>query len=112
MKQPNLFTGAQLRDKGIKQAIDHADQKDSKWSEKAYKFLTAYIGSCGRDFMVEDVRRAADWAGLTEPPSKRAWGGIIVRAKKAGLISRAGFRQVKNPKAHCTPATVWKVEIF
>ena len=99
--------GSQLRDKGIKQAINNANDTHEKWSEKAYKFLTDYIKS-HHEFMTEDVRVASE-KKIPIPPSNRAWGGIILRASKAGLISRVGFSNVKNAKAHKTPATVWRV---
>ena len=103
--QLNLFTGQQLRDKGISQAVDNADNNSENWSGKAYQFLLSYIKQ-NREFMAEDVRLAS--VGIVDaPPSSRAWGGIIVRAVKAGLIQRVGFRNVSNAKAHCTPASLW-----
>jgi len=99
--------GTQLRDKGIKQALDNANDTHEKWSEKAYKFLVNYIKS-NNQFMTEDVRLASE-KEIPIPPSNRAWGGIVVRASKAGLISRVGFSIVKNAKAHKTPASVWRV---
>ena len=102
-----INNGSQLRDKGIKQAINNADDTHEKWSEKAYKFLTNYIRS-HHEFMTEDVRVASE-KKIPIPPSNRAWGGIILRASKAGLITRVGFSSVKNVKAHRTPATVWRV---
>ena len=102
-----INNGSQLRDKGIKQAINNADDIHEKWSEKAYKFLTDYIRS-HHEFMTEDVRVASE-KKIPIPPSNRAWGGIILRASKAGLITRVGFSSVKNVKAHRTPATVWRV---
>ena len=107
-----INNGSQLRDKGIKQAIDNANDTHDKWSDKAYKFLLDYIKyGEGRDqyeFMTEDVRMASE-GEIPKPPSNRAWGGIILRAVRAGLISRVGFSNVKNVKAHKTPATVWKI---
>ena len=102
-----INNGTQLRDKGIKQAINNANDTHEKWSEKAYKFLTDYIKS-HHEFMTEDVRVASE-KKIPIPPSNRAWGGIVIRASKAGLISRVGFSNVKNVKAHRTPATVWRV---
>ena len=99
--------GSQLRDKGIKKALDNADNTHDKWSEKAYKFLIKYIKS-QYNFMTEDVRIASE-KEIPLPPSNRAWGGIILRASRAGLITRVGFSSVKNVKAHRTPATVWRV---
>jgi hypothetical protein len=103
--QINLFTGEQLRDAGIKRAIDNANEKTEKWAYMAYTFLTVYVRSNG-EFMTEDVRLASSEI-VPQPPSNRAWGGVIVRAVKSGLIIRKGFRNVKNNKAHCTPASVW-----
>ena len=109
-----INNGSQLRDKGIKKAIDNADDTHDKWSDKAYKFLLDYIKyGEGRDqyeFMTEDVRVASE-KEIPKPPSNRAWGGIILRAVRAGLITRDRFSNVKNAKAHKTPATVWKVNV-
>ena len=102
-----INNGSQLRDKGIKQAINNANDTHEKWSEKAYKFLTDYIRS-HHEFMTEDVRVASE-KKIPIPPSNRAWGGIILRASKAGLITRVGFSNVKNVKAHKTPASIWRV---
>jgi len=101
------MTGEQLRDSGIEQAVSHADQVEPQWSEQAYQFLLSYIKNHA-EFMTEDVR-AASVGIVPEPPSKRAWGGVIVKAVKSGLIHRAGFKNVKNPTSHCTPASVWSV---
>jgi hypothetical protein len=108
--QLNLFekTGQQLRDEGMQKAEDNANQKTPEWSWYAYKFLLSFIRN-HNTFMVEEVRESAKGI-IPEPPSKRAWGGIVVRAAKNGFIERAGYGKVKNPKAHCTPATLWRVK--
>lgn len=106
--QLNIFEGERLRDKGITQAVTHADYQNEKWSENAYTFLLRYIRN-NKEFMTEDARNAS-LGIIPEPPSARAWGGIIVKAAKNGLIERIGYRNVKNSKAHCTPAAVWRVK--
>lgn len=98
-------TGNELRDRGIEKAIEHADALYGTWSLQAYNFLLKYLSSAS-EFMVEDVRKASEGM-VPPPPSLRAWGGVIVRACKAGLIKRTGFRNVTNAKAHATPASVW-----
>ena len=40
-----INNGTQLRDEGIKKAVDNADNTHEKWSVKAYNFLTNYIKS-------------------------------------------------------------------
>ena len=104
-----INNGSQLRDKGIKKAVDNANDTHEKWSDKAYKFLVDYIKS-HQEFMTEDLRLDSE-KEIPKPPSNRAWGGIILRAVRAGLIHRVGFSNVKNVKAHRTPATVWRVNV-
>ena len=99
-------TGRELRDAGIERAATHADRNIPSWTDLAYDFLREYIKT-HQTFMAEDVRTHS--AGVVPPPpSERAWGGVIVRARKAGLISHDGYRKVSNAKAHCTPAAVWR----
>lgn len=92
---------------GAQEASDHAEAKtDQEWSAKAFKFLNEYIKTVGR-FMAEDLRRAST-DQVPEPPSLRAWGHIVGKAARVGLITRIGYEKVKNRKAHATPAAVWQ----
>jgi hypothetical protein len=100
-------TGSILMRLGIKKAVDHANVEVKGWSDHAYNFLLTY-SKTHKEFMVEDVREASKGI-VPVPPSGRAWGGVVVRASKAGVIRRKGFQNVKNAKAHCTPATLWEV---
>ena len=100
-------TGAQLRDAGIKQAVDHANDVHESWSDQAYRFLLVYVCEHSEPFLCEDVRAAAEGI-VPEPPSKRAWGGSVTRASNAGLITCIGTKKVKNPQAHCTKANLWQ----
>ena len=102
-----INNGTELRDKGIKKALDNANNTHDKWSDKAYNFLLKYI-KYQYEFMTEDVRVASEKA-IPKPPSNRAWGSVILRASRSGLINRVGFPNVKNAKAHKTPASVWRV---
>lgn len=101
------IAGIVLMRLGIKKAVTHANVEVNGWSDQAYNYLLAYAKT-HKEFMVEEVRESSK--GIVPiPPSTRAWGGIVVRASKAGVIERKGFQNVKNAKAHCTPATLWKV---
>ena len=99
--------GEIARDKGIQQSIDSANLAVKNWSDIAYGFLLGYANS-HKTFMIEDIR-AASTGVVPVPPSNRAWGGVAVRAAKNGVIRRRGFQNVKNVKAHKTPATLWEV---
>jgi len=98
--------GIKLRNKGIQKAINHADEIIPNWSDSAFNYLKKYIKS-HKQFMAEDVRIASR-KFIPEPPSARAWGGVIIRANKLGLIKHIGYKNVSNEKAHRTPASVWK----
>lgn len=95
------------RDAGIERAVNHADAVHRDWSTMAYEFFTnVFLKHHKGTFMGEDFRASCKGV-VPDPPSLRAFGGVIVRAKYAGLIKRVGLRSVKNPKANCANATVW-----
>ena len=101
------IAGIVLMRLGIKKAVTHANVEVNGWSDQAYNYLLDYTKT-HKEFMVEEVRESSK--GIVPiPPSTRAWGGIVVKASKAGVIKRKGFKNVKNVKAHCTPATLWEV---
>lgn len=100
-------TGRELRDRGIQQAVDSAEAKSPNWKQEAYAFFLEYIKK-HPEFMMEECRKASEGT-IDQPPSNRAWGSVIVQAKREGLIRRVGFRSVKNPKAHMAPCSVWEV---
>jgi hypothetical protein len=106
-EQLDLFKGSKLRDLGIDQSFENAENKCEKWGSLAYSFLLQYIKE-NDTFMAEDVRVASQ-SIVPDPPSKRAWGAIFVMAKKNKIIKSIGFGNVKNPKAHRTPATLWAI---
>ena len=102
-------TGEQLRDAGIQRLADTAESLSPGWSDKAYEILLDYLKTGPREFMTEDVREYAAMIDFTAPASKRAWGGVMVRAKGNKLIEAIGIGSVKNPRAHCANATIWRV---
>lgn len=102
-----MKTGKQLRDEGIECSLTTASTVIPNWAEDAFEVLVEYIKTT-KEFMAEDLRKYSE-SYIDTPPSTRAWGGIMVKACKEGLIERIGFKNVKNPKAHSTPATLWKV---
>ncbi len=93
------------REAGIEQAIENANKKDTTWGEKALEYLRI----CPYEtFMVEEVRVWAYTRGLSIPPHGRTWGSVIRKAAKKGIVKHVGFDSVSNPKAHRTPASVWR----
>lgn len=101
-------TGAELKILGIEAAADHADKEIEQWGTKAYNYFVDYIKMVDM-FKTEDVRVYAEQSGLPEPPTKRAWGAVVLRVARAGLISKNGHTTVNNPKAHHAFVALWKV---
>lgn len=93
------------RDFGMQRAIDHADATRHDWSEGAYDLLKTY-SRIMQEFMTEDVRLWADSRGFAPPPDTRAWGAVVNRAVREGLIVRTGYAPSKT--GHMRPTAVWK----
>jgi len=105
--QLNITFARQARDNGINQAVNHADEVHEKWSDTAYELLKKFIRAQRSEFFAEDFRFAVTDL-IPAPPHNRAYGGIFMRAAKAGLIRRVRYGPVKNVKAHRANASVWK----
>lgn len=93
------------RDEGMQRAIDNADKKIQLWSDQAFDYLMRYNNT--EPFLTEELRLWAYETGLPYPPTCRAWGLVMRRAANLGVIIHDGYRNVSNPKAHSTPASVW-----
>jgi hypothetical protein len=105
----DIKEGRKLRDLGIEKAVMHAEQETAQWSEKAYEFLVnKFLMNHNGTFMAEEVRSAAAMLDFPLPPSARAWGGVIARAAHNKIIEKCGITKVKNKKAHCANAAVWR----
>lgn len=110
---PDLFdqpepTGEELKQAGIAQAVQHADVVVESWSEKAHKLFIEYIKNV-EQFKTEDARVYAEEKGLEIPPTKRAWGAIVLKLARQGYIKRIGIVTVDNPKAHKGFTALWGV---
>lgn len=106
--QLNILDAIAEKEAGIQQAVDHANAVTPQWSDKAYDFLVRYVSSATSSFMCEDVRHKAEQAGFPEPPHNRAWGAVLIRAAKTGLIRNIGAAPTKNVKAHRAFASLWE----
>jgi hypothetical protein len=109
MKQTEIDFAKKATDEAIQRGVDHANAVHSNWSDQAFEFLKGYA-EINPIFMVEDVRNASKGV-VPSPPTDKAWGGVIRKAAFNGIVFRAGYREVKNVRAHRTPASVWKSTI-
>lgn len=107
MSQLSLELSKKARDKGIDQAIRHADQVSENWGDKCYGLFKDFIRAQSAPFQTETFRHSV--AGLIEsPPHDRAFGAVVVRAVRAGLIKRVGSAPVSNVRAHRALSNVWQ----
>jgi hypothetical protein len=98
-----------LRDRGMQQAVEHADREHANWKHDAYSFLIAFARS-NRFFISEDVSDAHHAAGHPQPPTKRAWGPLYVRASRSGAIAQDGIGRSRLRHASVCPR--WKSMIY
>lgn len=109
MKQSELFEeGRRGRDEGIERASSHAEQVNPGWNTLAMERLKEFLQVHHGPFLAEELRA---YCALQEdfplPPSSRAFGGIMMKARKEGLIQKIGIQPVTNPKAHMANAGLW-----
>ena len=104
------FTGAQLRDIGIRQSEFHANQEYKNWSDCAYDFALHFC-RYHKELMIEDIRTASK-GRVPDPPHARAWGAIALKLMRNGVIEKLSIRPVQNPKAHCANAQFYESKIY
>lgn len=98
-----------LRNRGIERAIAHADAEFTSWSDVAFAHLKVFVlrRARGATFTAEQIREHADKQGFRSPPDRRAWGAVMLRAARAGLIRKNGWTIATDPRVHCNPVTEW-----
>lgn len=102
------FSGSELKQGGIQVAVDNAEQKHPGWQEEAFEALKQFLFWHKSPFMCETFRAFAESeCNVPPPPSSRAYGAVMQRAKKEGLIEHVCLKQVSNPRAHCANASQW-----
>lgn len=78
------------------------------WKDQAAAILQRYIeANPGKDFITPDVRKFAAAVGFAQPADDRAWGGVMRRAKNAGVIASIGYAEYNEGPTHTRPVTLW-----
>ena len=88
---------------GMVAAEDRARLSDPGWPERALAAMLEAGRRLGR-FTVEDARQLA---GVEAPTDQRAWGAVVNRASRRGLIRRVGFAPARSSNGSVKP--VWEV---
>lgn len=99
----------ELRDAGMKQALDHAEAVHDGWKNEAYTFLLQFAKE-HREFQSEDVGDAHKAAGHPQPPTRRAWGSLYVKAAREGYIVQDGTARSRLRHASLCPK--WRSLVY
>jgi hypothetical protein len=112
MTDPDLFDlleGRRLAEQGAERAANHAERVSEGWRDKAFGYATEFIRSHnGRPFMTEQIRQFAYERGFERAPDERAWGAIMLKVARRGLVRRLGFARSSAKNVHGNPATLWE----
>jgi hypothetical protein len=87
---------AARRDLGATRAEEHADRVVEEWSDRAYAALVDFATKAGVPFLIETARAAAELAGVPKPPDGRAWGAVVLKASRAGVIRVVGLARASS----------------
>lgn len=95
------------RDAGIERAASHADRESEDWQQRAFEILRAFaVRRADAPWLCEDlVLYAASL--IEEPPTKRAWGAVVQRAQRSGLIERCGY--ALSNSSNRSPMNLWRL---
>lgn len=105
-----MQTKAEARERaetGMQLATEKADRDEPGWSDLAYLALEKYcLAHPWKHFLAEDVREWAEKRGMVPAPENaKAWGSVMVRAKKEGLIDNRGYAPANS--SNRSPKTQW-----
>jgi hypothetical protein len=92
-------------------AAEHADRKTpgvATWQERAAALLDEWRIDGPLEFQADQFVQYAITRGLPEPPDRRAFGAVIVRASRKGVLEHAGYAAGTNKRHHGNPKTVWR----
>lgn len=90
--------------RGMEASAAHAERETPSWQDQAYEHLLSVVAK-GVDFIAPDVRRTFQGPAA---PTAYAWGAVLQRANRAGVIVRAGTTFYGDETMHTQNVTVWR----
>jgi hypothetical protein len=109
LRQIQRDEGERLKNEGMQRALFSADRKDPGWPDRAFEQLKKYLEFHGyKEFKSEDMRQWAYKRGLPRPPDERAWGSVIARANKQGIIRFIRHTTYDQPHCHKGYTSLWQ----
>lgn len=76
------------------------------WDRHAEAFLRTVflIRARGQAFLVEQLRKSAEKAGIKAPADPHSWGGFIQRMQREGVIKSVGYGR----DSFGSPKSLWR----
>jgi hypothetical protein len=102
MTDLTLFDARVARDEAMERVETNAGDE---WRTEAWAWLHGYLETHGELFPDTDLRDGP------EPRERRAWGVLVRRALKEGLIVGTGEFRART-RGHCTPGPVYRSLIY
>ncbi len=107
MGQLSLIEAIEAKERGIQQAIDSAENREIAWGDKVMDLLRVFLSERPTPFRCEEFRLWCE-GRIQKPPHDRAYGYVIRKASKAGMIIFCGYDKTENPKAHRANCAKWR----
>lgn len=85
-----------------------AKNAGSEWVATALEAVRRHALT-NKYFTTEQVRAA--YEDLPEPPDRRAWGAVVRKAQKEGLIQSHGLVRSQNLTRHGMVVTMWESKV-
>jgi hypothetical protein len=85
-----------------------AKNAGSAWVATALEAVRRHA-AMNKYFTTEQVRAAFE--DLPEPPDRRAWGAVVRKAKKEGLIQSHGWVRAQSLTVHGMVVTLWESKV-
>lgn len=109
--QREMKLGEELAIAGGATAAAHADSQSAGWLARATGLAEQFVledADNTATFQAIQIRAYAEGHGLPSPPDARAWGHIMRRLKKKGVIESVGTAKSADPKQHNGFITEWR----
>ena len=108
--QREMNLGEELAIAGGATAAAHADSQSAGWLARATGLAEQFVINHVDlpSFQAIELRSYAEAQGLTSPPDARAWGHVMRRLKKNGVIESIGTGKSSDPKQHNGFITEWR----
>lgn len=91
------------REIGMDRVAAKAQRVAPGWMDHAFVLLQRYAAQQRTPFLGEQFRAWAHARGLARPHDDRAFGPLMTRAAKAGVIVRAGFAPSASSNGSAKP---------